>query len=110
MKASIFSFCADDRSDLCRPAVLPDVLFTDVDRDPLECVLLLFELSFCSAAPPLLEAPVCTSDAGPFSFFGPDRSSHNSGSVALLISARLPGMSNVVQLRDTLILSQKRRF
>lgn len=86
---SIFPFFADDRSDLTRPAVLPDIFLADVDRDPLECVPLLFELRFLTAALPDFERPVFAADAGPLSFFGPD-SSHNPDSVALLILTWLP--------------------
>ena len=109
MIASIFPFFADDRSDLPRPAVLPDIFFADVHGDPLVSVPLLFELRFSTAAPPLLESPVLPADAGPFSFFGPD-SSHNSDSVALLVVLRRTRISPADQLRDTSILSQKRRF
>lgn len=109
MVASIFSLFADDRPDLPRPAVLPDVLFADMHRDPLVSVPLLFELSFRSTAAPLFEGPIFAADAGPLSFFGPD-SSHNLYSVALLIALRTAGLDHVVQLRDISILSQKQRF
>ena len=71
MIAAIFSFRPDDRSDLPRPAVLPDVFFADMHSDPLESVPLLFELRFRPTAPPHFEGPIFAADAGPFSFFCP---------------------------------------
>ncbi len=106
MIGSIFFLFADDRSDLARPAVLPDVLLADVDRDPLVCITLLFELRLFTAALPGFEGPVCTSDAGLLSFFCPD-SSHNSRFVALLITAWLPAISPRVRRGDISIPSQK---
>ena len=76
MISSVLPLFADDRSDLRRPAVLPDILFADVNRDPLVSVAFLFELRFCFAAAPPFESSISSTDASSLSFFGPD-SSHN---------------------------------
>ncbi len=71
VKLAVGSFLSDDRSDPGRPAVLPLILFADVDRDSLIGVALLFQLRFCPTAAPPLESAFAIAYAGPLSFFRP---------------------------------------
>jgi len=87
VKLAVGSFLSDDRSDLGRPAVLPLVFFADMDRDPLECIALLFQLSFCTAAAPLLKPALAITDASPAPLSCPDPA-HLSASYVCRFSSR----------------------
>lgn len=80
MIGSIFPLCPDDVPYPGRSASLPGKLFADMYRDPLECVSLLFELSFGASAPPLPKSTVRVSDTGPLSLFCPAFFCHFYGS------------------------------
>lgn len=71
MILTIFSFFPNDRSYTGRPAVLPGILFADMNRDTLISILFLFELRLCSTAGPFFKTAFFVADQSARSFFGP---------------------------------------